>query len=114
MSLEEIARTGALVVKATEWPPKPPRLDDVVAFAGFSGAGRRIVAPVQIVFEPFHGTAFVESVSPEKISCPIPREWIVPIKGMRFRDSGEDTAGISGGPLICFDRGDILSWRLLE
>jgi hypothetical protein len=113
VSPEEIARIGARIVKPKEWPPKPPRIDDTVAFVGFPGSGREITAPRRIAFEAFHGAAFVESVSPEKISCPIPREWIVPIKGMRLPDPGEDTAGLSGGPLICFDRGDVVSWRLL-
>ena len=85
----------------------------MVAFVGFPGSGRRIESPGQISFERFHGAAFVESVSPERISCPIPREWIMPIRGMRFLHPGEDTAGLSGGPLFCFDRGDVLSWRLL-
>ena len=30
---------------------------------------------------------------------------------MRFPAPGEDTAGLSGGPLVCFNQGAVLSWR---
>jgi hypothetical protein len=113
ISPEEIARTGARIVTPTQWPPKAPKVEEGVAFVGYPGSGREIVSPLRIAFDNFHGTAFVESVSSERISCPIPREWIIPIKGMRFPDSNEDTAGISGGPMFCIERGDILSWRLV-
>jgi hypothetical protein len=113
ISLDEIARTGARVLKATEWPPNPPKGGAGVAFVGYPRFGREIVAPGRIAWDNFHGTALVESVSDEKISCPIPRESIVPIKGMRFPAPGEDTAGLSGGPLVCFNQGAVLSWRLV-
>jgi hypothetical protein len=113
ISPEEIARTGARVVTATKWPSQPPRVGDVVAFVGFPGSSRRIKAPRQISFETFHGAAFVESVSPERICCPTPREWITPIAGMRFPGPDENAAGLSGGPVFCFERGDVLSWRLM-
>jgi hypothetical protein len=110
ISAEEIDRIGARVVTAS----KEPREDDIVAFVGFPGSGREILAPRSIAFEPFHGAAFVESMSLETVSCPIPHEWIIPIEGMRFPEPGEDTdAGLSGGPMFCFDRGAVLSWRLL-
>lgn len=113
ISPEEIARTGARVFKAPGWPPKPPKVDAGVAFVGYPGSGREVVAPRRIAWDNFHGSAFVESVSDERITCPIPREWIVPIKGMRFPAPGEDTAGLSGGPLVCFNQGAVLSWRLV-
>ncbi len=113
ISPEEIARTGARVVTVTEWPPRVPSVDDTVAFAGFPGSGRMIVSPGQLSFEPFHGAAFVEDVSLERIACPIPREWVIPIRGRRFPGPGDDDPGMSGGPLFCVERGAILSWRLV-
>jgi hypothetical protein len=110
ISPEEIDRIGAHVVMG---PPKEPKEDDIVAFVGFPKSGREIVAEGRIAFAPFHGAAFVESASLETIACPIPREWITPIQGMRFPEASEDTAGMSGGPVFSFDRGAVMSWRLL-
>jgi hypothetical protein len=113
ISREEIDRTGVRVFTPTEWPPQPPKIDDGVAFVGYPGSGREIVSPRRLAMDNFHGTARVGSVSAERISCLIPRDEIVPIQGMRFSEPREDTAGLSGGPLVCFNQGAVLSWRLV-
>jgi hypothetical protein len=84
----------------TIWPPVIPEVNGSVAFAGFPGNDRSLVAPYELSFALCAGLMIANSVNQRSISCRFDREFLVETRGFPAPPPNYDIGGVSGGPLL--------------
>lgn len=114
ISMEEIEGTGAIILGGSQssWPPAAPKEGDALLFAGYPGIERKIETPGTVTLGIYCGGGRIDSISDRDISCLIPHEFMVKLRGFDLPPPGYRTAGMSGAPVLLVERGDVLAWRL--
>jgi hypothetical protein len=99
---DEVKHIGHSVLTGfqKEWPPILPLQGRGVAYAGFPGKERRVLAPRQISFGVIAATGAATSVHENGISIQLERDKLVLAFGESIPPENFDFGGISGGPVI--------------
>jgi hypothetical protein len=97
--IEQIGRTQYSGVQA-EWPPRSPRVQQGVLYAGFAGVGTRQLSPIALQFGVVTGMGIVSSLSDTTVSSLVEREHLAPALGEGIPPENFNFGGISGAPML--------------
>ncbi|MGD1035609.1 MAG: serine protease [Roseiarcus sp.] len=101
-SEDEVKQVGHSILTGyqKEWPPILPLRGRGVAYAGFPGKERRVLAPRQISFGVIAATGAATSVHEDGLSIQLERDMFVLAFGDSTPPENFNFGGMSGGPVI--------------